>query len=150
MARTTKKYGGEGWGWPLDGELALEPAYKGGSKNSRRKRGKRGGHTINSMTRMARNGFGMLSSSLPTFSQGTPKVEESQTVEEFIKQHNIPEWVVVDTRLNIYTPEYLKAEGFTLLNEHPKPGADDKLVCFVHPKDAGGVLMELTAPDPSK
>jgi methylmalonyl-CoA/ethylmalonyl-CoA epimerase len=38
----------------------------------------------------------------------------------------------------------LKAEGFTLLNEDPKPGADNKLVCFVHPKSATGVLVELT------
>jgi methylmalonyl-CoA/ethylmalonyl-CoA epimerase len=37
----------------------------------------------------------------------------------------------------------LRADGFTLLNEKPKQGADNKLVCFVHPKDAGGVLMEL-------
>lgn len=37
----------------------------------------------------------------------------------------------------------LKAEGFTLLNEVPKPGADGKLVCFVHPKDTNGVLIEL-------
>lgn len=37
----------------------------------------------------------------------------------------------------------LKAEGFTLLNEEPKPGADNKLVCFVHPKSANGVLVEL-------
>ncbi|MFN3874695.1 MAG: methylmalonyl-CoA epimerase [Flavobacteriales bacterium] len=37
----------------------------------------------------------------------------------------------------------LKAEGFTLLHEEPKPGADNKLVCFVHPKSAGGVLVEL-------
>jgi len=37
----------------------------------------------------------------------------------------------------------LKAEGFTLLNEEPKRGADNKLVCFVHPKSAGGVLVEL-------
>lgn len=37
----------------------------------------------------------------------------------------------------------LKAEGFTLLNDKPRPGADNKLVCFVHPKDAGGVLIEL-------
>lgn len=37
----------------------------------------------------------------------------------------------------------LRAEGFTLLNEEPKPGADNKLVCFVHPKSAGGVLVEL-------
>ena len=37
----------------------------------------------------------------------------------------------------------LKKDGFTLLNEAPKMGADNKLVCFVHPKDAGGVLIEL-------
>jgi len=37
----------------------------------------------------------------------------------------------------------LKAEGFTLLSDEPKKGADNKLVCFVHPKTAGGVLVEL-------
>lgn len=38
----------------------------------------------------------------------------------------------------------LKQEGFTLLNETPKKGADNKLVCFIHPKSATGVLVELT------
>lgn len=37
----------------------------------------------------------------------------------------------------------LKSEGFVLLNEEPKIGADNKLVCFVHPKNTHGVLMEL-------
>lgn len=37
----------------------------------------------------------------------------------------------------------LKEEGFVLLNEAPKKGADNKLICFVHPKSAGGVLTEL-------
>jgi methylmalonyl-CoA/ethylmalonyl-CoA epimerase len=37
----------------------------------------------------------------------------------------------------------LKQEGFTLLNESPKKGADNKLVAFVHPKDNCGVLVEL-------
>ena len=37
----------------------------------------------------------------------------------------------------------LKNEGFILLNEEPKRGADNKLVCFVHPKTANGVLVEL-------
>ncbi len=37
----------------------------------------------------------------------------------------------------------LRNEGFTLLNETPKKGADNKLVCFVHPKDSNGVLIEL-------
>lgn len=39
--------------------------------------------------------------------------------------------------------ERLKNEGFTLLNETPKKGADNKMVCFVHPKEANGVLIEL-------
>lgn len=37
----------------------------------------------------------------------------------------------------------LKAEGFVLLNETPKAGADNKLVCFLHPKSTNGVLVEL-------
>jgi len=37
----------------------------------------------------------------------------------------------------------LKNAGFTLLNEQPKKGADNKLVCFIHPKNCKGVLIEL-------
>lgn len=37
----------------------------------------------------------------------------------------------------------LKDEGYTLLNERPKQGADNKLICFLHPKDTNGVLVEL-------
>lgn len=37
----------------------------------------------------------------------------------------------------------LRKEGFTVLNEKPKNGADNKLVAFVHPKDNNGVLVEL-------
>lgn len=37
----------------------------------------------------------------------------------------------------------LKEEGFLLLNETPKQGADNKLVCFLHPKGTNGVLIEL-------
>lgn len=37
----------------------------------------------------------------------------------------------------------LESEGFTLLNKEPKPGADNKLVCFLHPKGTNGVLIEL-------
>jgi methylmalonyl-CoA/ethylmalonyl-CoA epimerase len=37
----------------------------------------------------------------------------------------------------------LKNEGFVLLNEKPKQGADNKLVCFLHPKHTNGVLIEL-------
>ena len=37
----------------------------------------------------------------------------------------------------------LKSEGFILLNEVPKKGADNKLVCFLHPKGTNSVLVEL-------
>jgi methylmalonyl-CoA/ethylmalonyl-CoA epimerase len=37
----------------------------------------------------------------------------------------------------------LAAAGFTLLNTAPKEGADNKLVCFLHPRDTNGVLIEL-------
>ena len=39
--------------------------------------------------------------------------------------------------------ERLKKEGFQLLSEKPKMGADNKLVCFIHPKSTNGVLVEL-------
>ncbi len=37
----------------------------------------------------------------------------------------------------------LKEEGFTLIHEKPKKGADNKLVAFLHPKSSNGVLVEL-------
>ena len=37
----------------------------------------------------------------------------------------------------------LKGAGYTLLSKNPKPGADNKLICFLHPKDTAGVLVEL-------
>lgn len=37
----------------------------------------------------------------------------------------------------------LKEDGYTIINESPKRGADNKLVCFVHPKNTKGVLIEL-------
>ena len=37
----------------------------------------------------------------------------------------------------------LEKEGFVLLNKEPKEGADNKLVCFLHPKNTTGVLIEL-------
>lgn len=39
--------------------------------------------------------------------------------------------------------ERLQKEGFRLLNDRPKRGADNKLVCFLYPKSANGVLVEL-------
>lgn len=37
----------------------------------------------------------------------------------------------------------LEGEGFILLNKEPKEGADNKLICFLHPKSTNGVLVEL-------
>ncbi len=37
----------------------------------------------------------------------------------------------------------LKKEGFTPLSQEPKKGADNKLICFFHPKDTNGVLIEI-------
>jgi len=39
--------------------------------------------------------------------------------------------------------ERLEAEGFILLNDQAKKGADNKLICFLHPKSTNGVLIEL-------
>ncbi len=36
-----------------------------------------------------------------------------------------------------------KEKGFELVNEEPKPGADNKMICFLHPKTTQGVLIEL-------
>lgn len=37
----------------------------------------------------------------------------------------------------------LKEKGFSFTSEYPRKGADNKLVCFIHPKTANGVLVEL-------
>jgi methylmalonyl-CoA/ethylmalonyl-CoA epimerase len=37
----------------------------------------------------------------------------------------------------------LAQDGFVLLNEEPQIGADNKLICFLHPKSTHGVLIEL-------
>lgn len=45
---------------------------------------------------------------------------------------------------NIYEEiSRLKQEGFVFINETPKKGADNKLICFLHPKNTTGVLIEL-------
>lgn len=45
---------------------------------------------------------------------------------------------------NIYDEiKRLKDEGFIFLNDEPKKGADNKMICFMHPKTTNGVLIEL-------
>lgn len=84
------------------------------------------------------------------FQMGESKIElleaanENSTIAKFIEKrgegiHHIA-YDVADIRAEM---ERLKNEGFQLLNEEPKKGADNKLVCFLHPKGTNGVLVEL-------
>ncbi len=84
------------------------------------------------------------------FRQGETKIEllesitEDGVIRKFIEKkgegiHHIA-FEVMDIREEMTR---LKKEGFTLLNEEPKKGADNKLVCFLHPKGTNGVLIEL-------
>lgn len=90
------------------------------------------------------------------FRTGANKIELVQsteaggTIDKFIDKrgegvHHIA-FAVEDIRKEM---DRLKAAGFRLLNEEPKQGADNKLVCFVHPKSANGVLIELCQEIPS-
>lgn len=84
------------------------------------------------------------------FQKGTTKIEllesltEDGVISKFIQKkgagiHHIA-FEVADIRAEM---RRLQAEGFTLLNEEPKEGADNKLVCFLHPKSTNSVLIEL-------
>lgn len=84
------------------------------------------------------------------FLQGETKIEllesitEAGVIRKFIERkgegiHHIA-FEVKDIREEMAR---LKQEGFILLNEEPKKGADNKLVCFLHPKGTNGVLIEL-------
>ncbi len=84
------------------------------------------------------------------FENGPNKIElliatdEKSAIHKFIEKkgegiHHIA-FAVDDIYMEM---ERLRNEGFILLNEAPKRGADNKLVCFVHPKSSNGVLIEL-------
>ena len=84
------------------------------------------------------------------FKSGDTKIEllesstENGVISRFIEKkgegiHHIA-FEVTDIHAEI---KRLQNEGFKLLNEHPKKGADNKLICFLHPKDSNGVLIEL-------
>jgi methylmalonyl-CoA/ethylmalonyl-CoA epimerase len=84
------------------------------------------------------------------FRQGETKIELLEStdpngvISKFIERkgeglHHIA-FEVADIRAEM---KRLQNEGFVLLNEEPKPGADNKLVCFLHPKGTNGVLIEL-------
>jgi len=90
------------------------------------------------------------------FRVGTNKIELLQakdkegSISKFIEKrgeglHHVA-FDVADIRQEM---KRLKAEGFRLLSEEPKRGADNKLICFVHPKSTHGVLIELCQELPS-
>ncbi len=84
------------------------------------------------------------------FKCGENKIEllaatrEDSPIAKFIEKrgegiHHIA-FAVTDIKSEV---ERLKKEGFIVLNEKPKRGADNKLVVFLHPKSTNGVLIEL-------
>jgi len=84
------------------------------------------------------------------FLSGPNKIEllmatdESSAIHKFLEKkgegiHHIA-FAVDDIHAEM---ERLRSEGFVLINEVPKKGADNKLVCFLHPKGTNGVLIEL-------
>jgi len=84
------------------------------------------------------------------FKQGETKIElleatsEQSAIAKFIEKkgegiHHIA-FEVEDIEKEMAR---MQEEGFVLLNEKPKKGADNKLVCFIHPKSTNGVLIEL-------
>lgn len=84
------------------------------------------------------------------FKVGETKIElleatkEDSPIAKFIEKRGEGIHHIAYEVANIYEEmERLKNEGFILLNEVPKKGADNKLVCFLHPKTTHGVLVEL-------
>jgi len=90
------------------------------------------------------------------FRVGSNKIELVQsldpdgTIAKFIEKkgegvHHIA-FSVMDIKAEM---KRLESEGFVLLNKEPKRGADNKLICFVHPKTANGELIELCQERPN-
>lgn len=84
------------------------------------------------------------------FQQGESKIELLQSTEEdgiiakyVEKKGEGIHHIAFATDDIVAEIERLKNEGFTVLNETPKRGADNKLVAFLHPKSTNGVLIEL-------
>ncbi|WP_317899348.1 methylmalonyl-CoA epimerase [Aurantibacillus circumpalustris] len=84
------------------------------------------------------------------FMLGETKIElvaatnETSSIAKFIEKkgegiHHIA-YAVDNIELEM---ERLKKEGFELINQQPKDGADNKRICFLHPKSTNGVLVEL-------
>ncbi|MGB4958108.1 MAG: methylmalonyl-CoA epimerase [Saprospiraceae bacterium] len=84
------------------------------------------------------------------FKSGPNKIElltatdESSAIHKFLEKKGEGIHHVAFAVEDIYSEmQRLTQAGFILLNETPKKGADNKLVCFLHPKGTNGVLVEL-------
>ena len=91
------------------------------------------------------------------FKTGKPKIElleagsPDSAIAKFIEKrgegiHHLA-FEVKDIRAEM---QRLEKEGFRILNTEPKEGADNKLICFLHPKSTNGVLIELCQTIPKK
>jgi len=84
------------------------------------------------------------------FKVGESKIEllegkgEDNAISKFIEKRGEGMHHIAFAVDDIYkSMEELKEKGFRLLMDEPKKGADNKLICFLHPKSANGVLVEL-------
>ena len=84
------------------------------------------------------------------FRNGPNKIEllqatdEKSAIHQFISKRGEGIHHIAFAVQDVYQEmERFKKEGFRILNPRPKKGADNKLICFIHPKDANGVLIEL-------
>ena len=70
--------------------------------------------------------------------------DENNIIQKFIKNKGEGLHHIAFEVENIYYElQRLKQEDFVILNEEPQKGADNKLICFIHPKSTNGVLIEL-------
>lgn len=84
------------------------------------------------------------------FEIGDSKIElleataETSAIHKFLDKNREGVHHIAFDVANIYSEiERLKSEGFIFINDQPKQGADNKLVAFIHPKSANGLLVEL-------
>lgn len=89
------------------------------------------------------------------FMMGETKIEllestrEDSAISKFIEKRGEGVHHIAYAVDDIYAEMHrLEAAGFQLLNKEPLPGADNKLICFLHPKSTNGVLVELCMDKP--
>lgn len=84
------------------------------------------------------------------FMLGETKIElleatnEKSSIAKFIEKKGEGIHHIAYSVDDIYSEiERLTKEGFEIINKEPKEGADNKLICFLHPKSTNGILVEL-------